>query len=303
MKLYNGIEIPQIGFGPGGMGYKPNVIQATSAIQETIFWRAYNKLILRPKARNSYVSAIANGMKAGFRLLDYSCAYGDGTAIADAVEHSGLLRQDVFLTGRISNRAQFSGADGVRKQIDLMLTNYRTDYVDLLMFHWPVTDCYEQTWKVICEAYETGKARSVGVANCHRHHLVKLMSCGLKPMINQFEVHPLFTQKDLVKYNQDNGIVVEAYTAIARFDDRLMRLPKLNEIAKAHGKTPVQVVLRWHIQNACVPIVRSLNEFRQRENFNVFDFALSPDEMKVIDGFNLNSRLRFDPDNCDFTIL
>lgn len=303
MKLYNGIEIPEIGFGPGGMGYKPNIVQKRAAFQGTLVWRAYNKYVRKPKLRQSYVTSIANGLKAGFRLLDYSCAYGDGTAIADAIAQSGIPRSEIFLTGRISNRAQFGGADAVRNQIDAMLKAYRTDAADLLMFHWPVTDCYEQTWKVICEAYESGKARSIGVANCHRHHLEKLVCCGLKPMVNQFEVHPLFTQKDLIKYNQDNGIVVEAYTAIARFDDRLMRLPKLKKIAQDHGKTPAQVVLRWHIQNGCVPVVRSLNEGRQKENFDVFDFELSTDEMHTIDGFNINSRLRYDPDNCDFTIL
>lgn len=253
--------------------------------------------------RMEYVSAVANGIRAGFRLIDYSTAYGNGDLIADAIDKSGVSRNDIFLTGRISNGAQFKGVQAIEDQIKRHLEEYRTDHVDVLMFHWPVTGCYEQTWRVVCNAYEKGLAKSVGVANCHRRHIETLMKCGLKPMINQFEVHPLFTQKDLIKFNQDLGIQVESYTPIARFDDRLMRLPKLKKIAKAHGKTSVQIILRWHIQQGLVPIIRSLNAERQQENYDVFDFELSNDDMSVIDSFNINARVRYDPDNCDFTIL
>lgn len=311
--LSNGITIPSIGLGPGGMGYKPNQkVPARSKMPSrwNIPLRAYNKFIARTleywargvESRN-YITSIANGLQAGFRLLDYSAAYGTGDAIMDAVNKAGLHRDDVFLTGRITNRAQINGVDAINDQIRNILAQYRTDHVDLLMFHWPVTDCFEKTWQVICEAYDKGLARSIGVANCHRRHLERLEKVGLRPMVNQFEVHPLFTQKELVKYNQDKGIVVEAYTPIARYDDRLMRLPKLRTIAANHRKTPVQVVLRWHVQNGCIPIIRSLNVSRQKEDFDIFDFELSAEEMRMIDSFNINSRLRYDPDNCDFTIL
>lgn len=319
MKLYNGVEIPAIGFGPGVMNYAPVARRRSdSAFWRTIPGRAVDKFIrnplckaeclyeekvIAPRKKAEYVAAVANGLRAGFRLIDYSMAYGGGENIAEAIALSGVKRSDVFLTGRVSNAAQFGGVRGVREEIDRMLNEYRTDYVDLLMIHWPVTEHFEDTWRELCKAYEAGKARSVGVANCHPHHLEKLMNCGLKPMVNQFEIHPLFTQKDLVKYNQDLGIVVEAYTSIARFDDRLMRLPALKKIAADHGKSSVQVVLRWHIQNGCIPVIRSLNPLRQKANLEVFDFDLSAEEMRIIDGFNINSRLRYDPDNCDFTIL
>ena len=313
VRLSNGLAFPPIGLGPGIMGYKPG--QPTDARQKPVArWniplRAYNKFIVRPQARRAkavaraeYINSVANGFRAGFRLLDYSASYGSGDTIVSAIEKAGLHREAVFLTGRISNRAQEKGADAVRCQIGDILTQYSTSYVDLLMFHWPVPRCFEETWRVICEAYDKGLARSIGVANCHPHHLLRLEKAGLRPMVNQFEVHPLFTQKELVKFNQDRGIVVEAYTPIARYDDRLMRLPKLRAIAANHGKSPVQTILRWHIQNGCVPIIRSMNASRQKEDFDVFDFKLSQDEMAVIDSFNINSRLRFDPDNCDFSIL
>jgi diketogulonate reductase-like aldo/keto reductase len=154
------------------------------------------------------------------------------------------------------------------------------------------------------QLYKDGYCRAIGVANCHRHHLEAIFKIAeIMPAVNQFEVHPLFTQKPLIEYCKSKNIAVEAYTPIARFDDRLVRLPALKEIAKKHRKTIVQVVLRWHIQNGVVPVVRSLNKTRQLENISVFDFELNDGEMKTIDGFNINSRLRYDPDNCDFSIL
>ena len=286
MQLYNGVEIPLIGFGPG----------AVSHSHHALFGKTWDRI-----ERLKYINLIAKAISSGFRLIDFSCAYGRCKDIAKSIEKSGVSRQDIFLTGRISNHAQLHGC--VNHEIEQVLNGYQTDYVDLLMFHWPVSDHYENTWREICKAYDSGKARSIGVANCHPHHIRKLMECGMKPMVNQFEVHPLFTQKDLVKFNQDIGIVVEAYTPIARFDDRLTRLPALRQIATANGRTLAQVILRWHIQNGCIPVVRSMNEMRQRENLKVFDFKLSSTEMKTIDGFNIDSRLRYHPDNCDFTIL
>ena len=144
----------------------------------------------------------------------------------------------------------------------------------------------------------------MGVANCHAHHLEKLFTLTEeKPLINQFEIHPLFTQKPLIAYCREHGIQPEAYTPIARFDDRLVRLPILNRIAEKYGKTFLQVVLRWHVQNGIVPVVRTLNPKHQKENLGIFDFSLTDEEMAQIDGININSRLRYDPDNCDFTIL
>ena len=122
-------------------------------------------------------------------------------------------------------------------------------------------------------------------------------------MLNQFEIHPLFTQKELIKYNKDLGITVQSYTPIARMDQRLFRLPALRKIAEEHDKSLVQVVLRWHVQQGLVPVVRANKPYHQVESASVFDFELTSDEMNTIDRLNINSRLRYDPDNCDFTIL
>ena len=299
-KLYNGVEMPAIMLGPG-IPERPKGLSWING--KSLLNRAWMKFIARPRSQRLFVNAVASGLRAGFRGIDFSAAYGCGGLIADAIEQSGVGRNDVFLTGRISNSAQFKGRVAVEDQIKRILNEYRTDHVDILMFHWPVTNCFDATWKVICEAYEKGIAKSIGVANCHPHHLKVLMGVGLKPMVNQFEIHPLFTQKELIKYNKDLGITVQSYTPIARMDQRLFRLPALRKIAEEHDKSLVQVVLRWHVQQGLVPVVRANKPYHQVESASVFDFELTQEEMDTIDGFNIDSRLRYNPDNCDFSIL
>lgn len=178
------------------------------------------------------------------------------------------------------------------------------DKIDLLQFHWPVTGKYIDTWREMLKLKEEGYVRVLGVANCHAHHIEALeKSTGEIPEINQIEVHPLFTQKELLEYCKSKGIVVEAYTPVARYDDRLVRLPILKKLEEKYKKTFVQIILRWHIQNGVIPVVRALSEKHQKDNINIFDFVLEDEDMKIIDGLNLDSRLRYDPDNCDFTIL
>jgi diketogulonate reductase-like aldo/keto reductase len=202
----------------------------------------------------------------------------------------------------VSNKRQEKG--NIREELFNTLKSYQTDYVDLYMFHWPVTGVYLDTWKQMEQLYKEGYCRAIGVANCHQHHLEEIFEIAeVIPMVNQFEIHPLFTQKPLIEFCKSKGIQVEAYTPIARFDDRLARLPALNAIARKYNKTIVQIVLRWHIQNKVIPVVRSLNKKRQLENISIFEFKLTEEEMCKIDSFNINSRLRYDPDNCDFSIL
>lgn len=299
--LNNGVNIPVLGFGPGSCRSRYKYIKEQNIVVQ-YYNRAYNKFIGMPIRKQKYVDAVANALRIGYRLLDYSSSYGDGTLINKAIKKSGIDRKELFLTTRISNQSQISG--NIRECLFSQLKGMQTDYIDLLMFHWPVTGYYEKTWEEIVKLYKEGYCRSIGVANCHQHHIERLLTVSdVIPQVNQFEVHPLFTQKDLIKYCWSKNIVVEAYTPIARFDDRLMRLPLLKNIAQKYNKSIVQVILRWHIQNGVIPVIRSLNPNRQLENINIFDFKLSDDEMVLIDGININSRLRYDPDNCDFSIL
>ena len=295
-----------VGFGPGICGYSANYNPSNSSgLYHRIcnaLKRRYNIYVTRPRQEKKYMQSVAEAIKNGFRWIDYSCAYGDGRLFGAALRQGGVDRQELIITTRVSNYAQSNHC--VREEFLNFLKNAQLEYVDILQFHWPVTGLYLDTWREMEKLYEEGYVKHLGVANCHPHHLEEIYKiCKHKPEVGQFEIHPLFTQKSLIEYYKQHDIQVCAYTPLARFDDRLMRLPLLKQIAVKYGKSNTQIVLRWHIQNAVIPIVRTLNPAHQKENLDVFDFELTKDEMKAIDAININSRLRYNPDNCDFSIL
>lgn len=175
------------------------------------------------------------------------------------------------------------------------------DYIDMFMFHWPVTGHFVDTYKEMEKLYKEGYVKVLGVANCHQHHLQDIMdNCEIIPAVDQFEIHPLFTQKPLIEFCHQYGIAVQAYTPLARNDDRLTKNLILQGLAKKYHKTIQQIILRWDIQLQQIPIPRSLNPGRQKQNIDIYDFSLTDEEIKAIDSININSRLRFDPDNLDF---
>lgn len=293
-------NIPLIGFGPGMVSFisKSRVSGGLNRLFYNKFFNRINNFLDCRK----YEFAIEDALKLGYRLLDYSSAYGDGKLLQKAIVKSGVKREELFITTRVSNRAQREKR--VREEFLTFLENMNLEYVDLLQFHWPVTDLYLSTWREMEKLYDEGYVKHLGVANCHQHHLDEIFKiCKHRPEVGQFEIHPLFTQKTLINYYKDNGIVVEAYTPIARYDDRLVRLPLLKQLEKKYNKTFVQIILRWHVQNGVIPLVRSMSKVHQLENFNIFDFELSQEDVNAIDAININSRLRYDPDNCDFSIL
>lgn len=299
--LKSGNKIPAIGFGPGIIPYPESPFNRKNIIPY-ICSRIYGHFFVWQLRKFKYVNSVANAFSLGYRLLDDSDSYHNFPQVKKAWKRVGLKREDIFITSRADNRAQMNG--NVRKEFFNTLNELGTNYIDLYQFHWPVTDVYVNTWKEIIKLKKEGYIRIIGVANCNEHHLETLYKeTGVMPEINQFEVHPLFTQKKLINYCKEKEIQVQAYTPIARMDPRLVRLPLLRKIANNHNKTIVQVILRWHVQNGIIPIIRSLNRKRQAEDINIFNFELTKEEMKQIDGININSRLRYDPDNCDFSIL
>lgn len=299
--LKSGIKIPAIGFGPGSLGYSPIMKRHCGWIKAHINYYL-GRFYFNRKQEKRYIHSIANALRVGFRLLDYSITYGNLPLIKEAIDKSGVRREEIFITTRIGNSEQFK--NNIRDRFFYNLESWGLSKIDLLQFHWPVTDKFLHTWEEMIRLREEGYVRVLGVANCHKHHLEELeKETGILPEINQFEVHPLFSQKDLIQYCKDKGITVEAYTPIARFDDRLVRLPLLKELEKKYNKDFIQVILRWHIQNGIIPVVRTLNPKHQASNIDIFDFTLSKEDMQKIDAININSRLRYDPDNCDFSIL
>lgn len=298
--LNNKESIPVIGFGPGGLGYNPRPRKKT--LVEKAYIKGMHILQLHTIEERKYIKSVAEAIKLGFRLIDFSESYGDGSLLRKAIIKSGVPREQLFITTRISNRSQSNHS--LREDFVKQLKGLGTDYVDLLQFHWPVTGLYLDTWREMESFQLEGLCRMIGIANCNQHHLEELLSiCKIRPVVGQFEIHPLFTQKELISYYKSQGIQVEAYTSLARHDDRLFSLPLLKKIGMKYHKTIAQVILRWDIQNECIPIVRSFNRHHIKELLDVFDFKLTNDEMRQIDAVNINSRLRYDPDNCDFSVL
>lgn len=293
-ELNNNIKVPALCFGPGMM---TRGIKSKNGLCGRLV-----KRIKLMQLTNAYTKANETAFENGARFIDYSATYGREDLVAKAMQKAGIKRQDCILTTRVSNPSQVNG--NVREVVLRSIERFNTDYIDLLMFHWPVTDYYVETWKLMIKMKEEGICRTIGVANCHQHHIETLISeTGVTPSINQVEVHPLFTQKTLLEYCKSKGIVVEAYTPLGRMDERMTRLPLLKNIAKKYKKSISQIILRWHIQNGVIPVFRSMNANRQKENFDIFDFVINEDDMRAIDSININSRLRYDPDNCDFSIL
>lgn len=293
-KLNNNIEVPQLCFGPG-------MVSMSLHHSHTLYGKLSYKVEYKLQERK-YFNAIMSAINMGYTFIDHSIAYGHEELIAKAIKYSNEKRDNLILTTRISNQAQYTR--NIRETFFKYLQKLGTDYIDLLMFHWPVTGYYLDTWKEMVKLKEEGYCRILGVANCNKHHIETIITNSDElPLINQVEIHPLFTQKTLVKYCKEKGIQIEAYTPLARFDERITRLPLLRKLCFKYNKTLAQLILKWHIQNGIIPVFRSLNNKRLMENINIFDFELSNEDMEAIDSININSRLRYDPDNCDFSIL
>ena len=177
------------------------------------------------------------------------------------------------------------------------------DYIDLYLMHWPVEGHYIKSWKIMEQLYREGKCKAIGVCNFNIHHLEELRkNAEIIPMVNQVECHPLFTQNELRKYCKEHGIQIMAYTSTARMDERL-RKTCLVPIAKKYNKTLAQIILRWHQQIGNIPIVNSTKKYHMKQNIDINGFTLNQEEIDLILDININSRLRFDPDNCDFSQL
>jgi len=299
--LSNGNKIPAIGLGTDDVLFVRKLAHSKIKILQR-FLGYYQYYILKPYLNHKLSNSIAKAIKMGYRLIDTSSAYDNEAAIGRAIRISGVQREDIFVTTRVTNRQQYSGC--VRESFFKSLKKFGLDYIDLYMFHWPVTDIFLDTWKEMERLCDEGYIKNIGVANCHQHHLEDILRiCKIKPVVDQFEVHPLFTQKPLIEYCKSQGIQVEAYSPIAQNNDRLRNNKLLKSLASKYDKSIQQIILRWHIQNGVVPIPRSTNKNRLMDNISVFDFSLTKDEIDKIDAININSRMRYDPDNCDFTAL
>ena len=266
--LNNGRPIPQLGFG--------------------VF-------LIKPQ---DTADAVRAALEVGYRHIDTAEMYGNEKEVGEAIAMSGLPRSDVFVTSKLSNDAH--RPDDARRAFDQTLKALGSDYVDLFLIHWPLPTRYDgdfvSTWQTLGEFYREGRARSIGVSNFQAHHLRRLHAhSDIPPAVNQIEVNPYLTQDELRAFCVEHQIAVEAWSPIAR-GGRLLSDPEVTRIAGETAKTPAQVVLRWHVERGDIVFPKSVNPARIRENFGVFNFGLSAEQVAAISALNRNQRTGPDPD-------
>jgi 2,5-diketo-D-gluconate reductase A len=238
---------------------------------------------------------VMQAIELGYRHIDTAKAYRNEAGVGQAVRASGLDRSEFFITTKCFNDDH--GYDSATRALKTSLDQLEMDYVDLYLIHWPVPsqDRYVETWQAIIEGQEAGLARAIGVSNFQPAHLRRIIDeTGVTPAVNQIELHPYFQQAGLRREHADRGIVTEAWSPLAQGE--VLGDPVIGEIAEAHGKTPAQVVLRWHIELGNVVFPKSVTVERLQENIEIFDFALSAAEMEQLEAVDRGERIGADPD-------
>jgi 2,5-diketo-D-gluconate reductase A len=248
-------------------------------------------------------AAVAAALIAGYRHIDTAQMYGNERGVGDAVSASGLARADVFVTSKLNNG--FHRPDAARAAFDQTLSELGLDYVDLFLIHWPLPSRYGgdfvSTWRTLEEFHADGRARSIGVSNFQVDHLERLAATtDVVPAVNQIELHPYILNADVRAYGEAHGIATQAWSPIAQGE--VLSDPVIMDIAGRVGRTPAQVVLRWHIQHGNIVFPKSTTPARITENFALFDFELEDEDVERIDGLDRGEAGRTgpDPDTFDY---
>ena len=266
LTLNNGVAMPQFGLGLWQVGNDevPQVVEAALA--------------------------------AGYRLFDTAAVYGNEESLGKALKRSGMPRDEIFVTTKLWNEDQ--GYERTLRAFDASLARLGLDHVDLYLIHWPqpMRDRYVETWRAFEKIHAEGRARAIGVSNFDMSHLERLFATsGVVPSVNQIELHPRLQQAALCAFDRAHGIATESWSPLARGD---FGGAAIEAVARKHGKTPAQVVLRWHIERGLIVIPRSSRPARISENIAIFDFALDADDMAHFAA--LDSGRRTGPDPATF---
>lgn len=275
MELTNGVLMPRIGFGT---------------------W-----LVSDEVAEN----VVGQALSAGYDMIDTARNYNNEIGVGKGIRESQRAREDLFVTSKLKNAAQ--GYESTLSAIDESLEALGLEYLDLYLVHWPIPvgkkDCWQEniveTWRAMEEIYASGKVRAIGVSNFLPHHL-KLIEehCDVLPMVNQIEYHLSFLQEETVSYCKERGIVLEAWGPLAR--GGVFEMDVLAEMGRKYGKTPAQLCLAWEISKGIIPIPKTGNVERMKENLDVFDFELSREDVEILDGVKGCRNSGHNPDNINF---
>jgi 2,5-diketo-D-gluconate reductase A len=226
-------------------------------------------------------AAVSHALKTGYRSVDTAAAYRNERGVGEAIRASGLERSEVFVTTKVWNNQQ--GRDEARQAFDKSLERLGDEYIDLYLIHWPApgNDRYVETWETLVELNKDGRARSIGVSNFRVSDLERIIEAtGVTPAVNQIELHPRFQQSELRAFHEEHGIATESWSPLGR--GALLDDDTIVGIASRHERRPAQVILRWHLQLGLMVIPKSVTPSRIEENFGVFDFELSDDDMAAI---------------------
>lgn len=265
--LLNGIDIPRIGFGT----YKL-------------------------KDENETIDTIKYALKVGYRFIDTASFYGNEEWIGKAIKESKIKREDIFLATKVWNDSH--GYDKAIDSFEKSMKKLDIDYLDLLLIHWP-TKLNKETWRAFESLYELGKVRAIGVCNFKIGHLEELRKTAkIMPMVNQIEVHPCFSQKEIVNYCNNYKIQVIGWSPIMK--GQLLEVPLMIDLAEKYNKTIAQIALRWHIQKGIIPIPKSSHCGRIADNIDIFNFELSEEDMIKIDKLDRNETVSGIPENTTY---
>jgi len=263
--LNNGVHIPQLGFG---------VFQV-------------------PPDRTT--EAVLTAFEVGYRHIDTAEMYGNEREVGEALRRSGLERGEVFVTSKLNNG--FHDPDDAMPAFDATVEALGGDYVDLFLIHWPLPQVgdFVETWRAMERMYESGRVKAIGVSNFQPQHLRRVLDeTSVVPAVNQVEIHPYLGNEEVRAFDAQHGIATEAWSPIAQ--GKVLDDPVLVRIAEAAGRTPAQVTLRWHVQRGDIVFPKSVSRDRMAENFAIFDFELSEDQLREITALDRGERTGPDPD-------
>lgn len=263
LKLANGVDIPQLGLGTWPMN------DAEAAV------------------------AVKAALDMGYRLIDTAENYENERGVGEGIRNSSVKREDVFVTTKFNRK--WHSVEGAREACLASLARLGLDYIDLLLVHWPNPDQnrYVEAFEGLVRLQEAGLVRAIGTSNFKPAHLQRLFDAGFCPMLNQIQLDPYHARDDLVALHKEKGIVTQSWRPLG-FGSTMLEDPVIGEIAKRHGRTPAQIVLRWAVQQGFSTAPKSANPERMAQNISIFDFALSDQEMQALSGLK-----RVDPDMFD----
>ncbi|QSE81145.1 aldo/keto reductase [Rhodococcus koreensis] len=241
-------------------------------------------------------TTVRHALAAGYRAFDTAPMYGNERSLGRALTNSGVPREELFVTTKVSNEDQ--GYQSTLDAVESSVARLGLDYVDLCLIHWPAParGAYLDTWRALEQLHAAGRIRAIGVSNFQADHLDRLLEvAAVRPMVNQIEIHPLLPQQPMVELHRSLGIHTQAWAPLAR--GRLQENPVLTELARRHDVSLAQLVLRWHLQRGTIPLPKSSSPERMRANIDVFDFALDADEIAQITALDRNERTGPHPDD------